>query len=101
MNEQQPTGDEIHRVCRYIAQLAEALFWGSGEPGLENAGTYVSVCATDPEFADAVVKSGSSAMIDNLGKFDAMLNGCLSYRTKDGRILTPAEARALSGVADQ
>lgn len=97
----EPTGDEIHRVCVYLAKLAEGMFRGSGVPGIENAGVYVSVCATDPEFCDAVAERGPWAVVDDVRKFDAMRNGCLSYQATNGQIVTPAQARALSGEPDQ
>lgn len=97
-----PTPEEMVRVCRHIAKMANAMAWGSGEPGLEIAGTTVSVCATDPAFAARFAEHGNEAIIDSeRGVYDAMMNGCLSYRTKDGRILTPDEARELSGVTEQ
>lgn len=64
-------------------KMANAMSWSSGEPGLEIAGTTVSVCATDPAFAARFAKHGNEAIIDSeRGVYDAMMNGCLSYRTK-------------------
>lgn len=99
---EKPTADEIVRVCRYIATMSHAMGWQANEPALEIAGTTVSVCATDPEFASKFAEHGNGAIVDSeRGVYNAMLNGCLTYRTADGRILSPAEARELNGVADQ
>lgn len=95
-----PTGDQIYNVCRYLAWLSDGLARSAGTPGLENAGWYVSICATDPSFAQAVSERGASAVIDDPSKFNPMTNGCLSYRAANGQILYPSEARTLSGKAD-
>lgn len=95
-----PTGDEIHRVCEYLAGISDSLSQGAGTDGIGNAGTFVSVCACDPDFSAAVAKSGLSAIIDHPQQFNAMTNGCLSYEAASGEVLYPSEARKRHGVRD-
>ena len=97
-----PTPDEMGRVCRHIAKMAHAMGLQTGNPAMEIAGMTVSVCAADPFFAAKFAEHGNEAIIDaGPATYNAKLNGCLSYRTEDGRILFPHEARMLDGVTDQ
>lgn len=99
---ERPTPEEIHKVCKYIAEMANAMGHQSGVPGLEVAGITVSVCATDPVFAEAFAKKGNGAIIDaDKETYCAIFNGCLSYRAINDEILHPFEARERMGVKTQ
>jgi hypothetical protein len=78
-----------------IAQVANAVGWQAGEPAMELAGQIVSVLAANPEHIDRFMKEGSGLFLD--GTFNAE-NGCLTYRSIGGDVLSPAVLRQQKGM---
>ncbi|MDW9808615.1 hypothetical protein GOA93_06160 [Sinorhizobium meliloti] len=78
-----------------IAQVANAVGWQAGEPAMELAGQIVSVLAANPEHIDRFMSEGAELFLD--GTFNAE-NGCLTYRSMGGDILSPSVLRAKKGM---
>lgn len=95
MNETQPTFTP-YDVIKRIADVASAVGWQAGEPGLEAAGHIVSVLAIHPEHVDRFLAEGAELFID--GTF-APEKGSLTYRSIGGDILSPTVLRNAQGSA--
>ncbi len=81
---------EIAAFVRQIAQAAHAIGWQAGVGGMETAGGILSYLAAHPEQIEAFTKNGSTFDLP----MDWFEQGCLTWMTKDGRIIHPDEARA-------
>jgi hypothetical protein len=82
-------------IVARIAQCAADLGWQAGEPAVELAGQMISVLAANPEQIERFMTDGGELWID--GTFNGE-NGSLTYRTMDGRILSPSDYRKLKGI---
>lgn len=85
-----------HSVIKRIADVASAVGWQAGEPGLEAAGHIVSVLAIHPEHVDRFLAEGVELFIDGTFKPE---NGSLTYRSIGGDILSPTVLRKTQGSA--
>lgn len=72
------------QVIAAIADCANAIGWGAGEPGMEIAGGIVAFLAAHPQHIDRFLRSPSEVMMD--GTFDPHA-GCLTWRTATGEII--------------
>lgn len=72
------------QVIAAIADCANAIGWGAGEPGMEIAGGIVAFLAAHPQHIDRFLRSPSEVMMD--GTFDPH-TGCLTWRTATGEII--------------
>jgi len=78
-------------TIRRIAEIAQAVASQAGVGAMETAGQLVSVLAVHPEKIAGLL-SGEINVIDD----DALLRaeaGCLSWHARNGKIVSPAEAR--------
>lgn len=85
-------------TIRKIAEIASTVAWQAGVGGMELAGQFVSVLATHPEKIEAFL-SGNLSVVDD----DDLLHaerGCLSFRSENGNLTTPAELRAIKQQPD-
>ena len=72
------------QVIAAIADCANAIGWGAGEPGLEIAGGIISFLAAHPQHIARFMAEPSSVMMD--GTFDPHTGG-LTWRTSTGEII--------------
>ena len=86
---------DASQVIQRIAEVANAMSFQSGEPGLETAGMIVSCLASRPELADAFMEKGAGLFID--GDLDFRRDMSLSYRSIGGDILDPKVLRDENG----
>lgn len=85
-------------VIKKIAEIASDVAWQAGVGGLEMAGQFVSVLAAHPEKIDSFL-AGELSIVDD----DALLRaerGCLSWHAQNGKVVTPAEIRAIKQQRD-
>jgi hypothetical protein len=90
-----PTPEE---VIRKIAEVAAAFAAQAGVGGMETAGMLISGLATHPEKIAAFL-SGELNIVDD----DLLLQpaqGCLTRHAQNGKIMSPAERRAISQQYD-
>ena len=90
-----PTPEE---VIRKIAEVAAAIGWQAGVGGMETAGGLVSVLAEHPEKIAGFL-SGELDIISD----DALLQpsmGCLTWHAQNGKIVSPADMRAIKQQRD-
>lgn len=85
----------MRELVEKIAQVANAVGWQAGEPAMELAGQIVSVLAANPEHIDRFMSEGAELFLD--GTLNAE-NGCLTYRSMSGDILSPSVLRAQKGM---
>jgi len=85
----------VRELVEKIAQVANAVGWQAGEPAMELAGQIVSVLAANPEHIDRFMSGGAELFLD--GTFNAE-NGCLTYRSMGGDVLSPSVLRAKKGM---
>lgn len=85
----------MRELVERIAQVANAVGWQADEPAMELAGKIVSVLAANPEQIERFMSGGAELFLD--GTFNAE-NGCLTYRSMGGEILSPSVLRARKGM---
>lgn len=85
----------MRELVERIAQVANAVGWQADEPAMELAGQIVSVLAANPEQIERFMSGGAELFLD--GTFNAE-NGCLTYRSIGGEILSPSVFRARKGM---
>ncbi|MDX1158406.1 hypothetical protein GOL34_25260 [Sinorhizobium medicae] len=85
----------MRELVERIAQVANAVGWQADEPAMELAGQIVSVLAANPEQIERFMSGGAELFLD--GTFNAE-NGCLTYRSMGGEILSPSVLRARKGM---
>ncbi|MBJ6722468.1 hypothetical protein I2750_19905, partial [Bacillus sp. PR5] len=90
----QPTAEE---TIQKIAEVADAVGFGAGEPATEIAGHLVSFLAAQPVHIDRFMREGQELMIDGTFTFD---QGNLTYRAQDGTIRHPEELRAAKAAKE-
>lgn len=89
MTDDQPSIDELQRVTRYIAKMADTIGYLAGTGGMETAGQIVSYIANHPDQAATLMQSG----IVDLPNF--VRGGCLSWHGMNGKIVHPSELQEL------
>lgn len=78
------------QVVRKIAEVSAAVGNGSGEGSMEIAGLIISVLKENPDLIPMFMEEGVSLFIDGIFLPE---NGCLSWRAKNGNVVTPKELR--------
>lgn len=79
-------------VIKRIAEIANDVAWQAGVGGLELAGQFISVLAAHPEKIADFMASNMSIVDD-----DTLLhaeNGCLTWHTKSGTVISPEGFKA-------
>lgn len=87
--------DRAKAIIDKIAEVANIVGDGAGEPAMELAGQFVSVLRANPEHIDRFLKDGVELVFDGTLNPE---NGCLTYRAINGNILSPAELRRRKGL---
>lgn len=82
-------------LIKRIADVACAVGWQAGVGASETAGMIVSVLAQHPDQIERFMSEGTELMID--GTIAPEL-GCLTFFSKQGEIVTPAQLAASRGV---
>lgn len=86
-------------VIKRLAEAAQVVALQSGAGAMETAGMFVSVLAAHPEKVEPFLAGELDIITDpHMLRTEA---GCLSWRARNGRVVTPAEfhaARAASGA---
>lgn len=80
-----------------IVEVARAVARQSGEPELEIAGWFISMLHCHPEWIDRFMAEGPELVLE-VGFSPAI--GSLSYRARNGKILTPEEYFAKHGTGN-
>jgi len=75
------------QVIAIIADCANSIGWGAGEPGMEIAGGIVAFLAAHPQHIERFLREPSAVMMD--GTFNPHA-GCLTWRTASGQIINRA-----------
>jgi hypothetical protein len=83
------------QVIKKIAEIASDVAWQAGVGGMETAGQFVSVLAAHPEKIEGFL-AGTLSIIDD-GALLRADQGCLTWHARDGRVVSPEEARAAAG----
>lgn len=83
-------------VIERIAKVAEGIGFHAGVGGCETAGAIVSFLAANPDRIAVFLEDGflDALEMPNGHPRDMHLNGCLTWHRRDGRVVSPAEARA-------
>ena len=90
-----PTPEE---TIRKIAEVSAAIAQQAGVSGMETAGALVSVLAAHPEKISGFL-SGELDIVSD----DALLQpsmGCLTWLAQNGKIVSPADMRAIKKQRD-
>ncbi|WP_091742597.1 hypothetical protein [Phenylobacterium immobile] len=85
-------------VIRRIAEVAAGVASQAGVPGADVAGLIVSFLAANPEHVSRFMAEGGELFIDGTIRAE---HGALSFGAMNGKMVTPAESRALKGMPDQ
>lgn len=84
-------------IIKRLAEVAEAVGFGAGEPAVEIAGHWVSFLAAQPVHIDRFMRDGHEMVIDGTFTYD---KGNLTYRAMDGTIRHPDELRAANAAKE-
>lgn len=87
------------KVIRKIAEVAAAMGDGAGEPAQELAGHIVSFLYANPEELESFMEEGTLYFLNREHGTKALFeSGALSYRARNGQIMTPSELRKHKGT---
>lgn len=85
--------EQAEVVISRIAEIAEAFAGQANVGGMETAGGLISYLATHPRDIEPLLKHGVMEL-----PMDWLMQGCLSWHGKDGKVIDPDYARRANTI---